>query len=168
MYYSWRISGTDHRNLPLLLDRGVDDITATAHLAMHKNGHVNQVQELQAKQRLCMGTGTSTTGDGLRQQGHRHCNCRTSTVSCSVKPQAPGRLQYIYPAPESAGAPKKGPRDAKPLTPYTTSNSQAQRSHGGCHWERCVRELYHHEPSSGSVSNVQVSPVSSSTQLRRP
>ena len=53
-------------------------------------------------------------------------------------------------------------------TSTNTSNSQAQRSHGGGHWERRVRELYHHEPSAGSVSNVQVSPMSSSTQVRGP
>ena len=60
-------------------------------------------------------------------------------------------IQFFQPGPESAGTPKKGPRDAKPLTPRTTSNGQAQRSHGGCHWERRVRKLSHHEPSAASV-----------------
>ena len=110
MYCNRRITGTDHRNLPLRHDRGGNDITAkTAHLAMHNHGHVNQVEELQA-----------TTSLHEHRDVHQH------------------------------------------------QHSQAQRSHGGCHWERCVRELYHHEPSARSVSNVQTSPVSSSTQVRGP
>ena len=44
MYCNRRISGTDHRNLPLRHDRGGNDITAkTVHLAMH-TGSVSNVQ----------------------------------------------------------------------------------------------------------------------------
>ena len=41
-----------------------------------------------------------------------------TALSTTVRPTTP-QLLYLLPAPEMAGAPKKGSRDAKPLTPYT-------------------------------------------------
>ena len=41
-----------------------------------------------------------------------------TALSTTVRPTTP-QLRYLLPAPEMAGAPKTGSRDAKPLTPYT-------------------------------------------------
>ena len=70
--------------------------TTTAHLALHSDGHVHLVQELHANQRLCMSTGTSTTIDEVHQQGHRHCNCGTSTVSAQSEAKHLSSQQRAY------------------------------------------------------------------------